>query len=177
MTPTKLLAVAAIGLSAAACSYSNTTTAPPPTAVAVPAGTVVVASTSQQACMDYGFTPGTASYDRCVRLEADARARGRVSMAYSQLTWPPMPHCCSSYCLSRGSMANRCVGPNSTPGSTPGGDRDDLFDGPAPVAGPRLLLVEPWHNLLHDLRRSRRPRGAGATTPPPRQASDESVSA
>ena len=76
MTPTKLLAVAAIGLSAAACSYSNTTTATaPPPAVVAPAGTVVVASSSQQACVDYGFTPGTASYDRCVRLEADARRR------------------------------------------------------------------------------------------------------
>ena len=44
MTPTKLLAVAAVGLSAAACSYSNTTTAtaPPPAAVVAPAGTVVV---------------------------------------------------------------------------------------------------------------------------------------
>ena len=83
MTPTKLLAVAAVGLSAAACSYSNTTTAtaPPPAAVVAPAGTVVVSNSSQQACLDYGFTPGTASYDRCVRLEADARARGRASRA------------------------------------------------------------------------------------------------
>ena len=67
MTPTKLLAVAAVGLSAAACSYSNTTTATaPPPAVVTPAGTVVVANTSsQQACVDYGFTPGTASR-RCL---------------------------------------------------------------------------------------------------------------
>lgn len=75
MTPTKLLAVAAIGLSAAACGYSSTTTAtaPPPATVVVPAGTVVAANSSQQACIDYGLTPGTASYDRCVGREIDAR--------------------------------------------------------------------------------------------------------
>ena len=77
----------------------------------MPAGTVVVANSSQQACVDYGFTPGTASYDRCVRLEADARARGRVSMAYSQANLAADAQmACSSYGLSRGSMSyDRCV--------------------------------------------------------------------
>ena len=119
MTPTKLLAVAAVGLSAAACSYSNTTTAtaPPPAAVVAPAGTVVVSNSSQQACLDYGFTPGTASYDRCVRLEADARARGRASMAYSQANLASDAQmACSSYGLSRGSMSyDRCVSRGSMP--------------------------------------------------------------
>jgi hypothetical protein len=112
MTPAKLLAVAAVGLSTAACSYSNTTTASaPPAAVAVPAGTVVVNNSSQQACVDYGFTPGTASYDRCVRLEADARARGRASVAYSQANLAADAQmACSSYGLSRGSINyDRCV--------------------------------------------------------------------
>ena len=77
-----------------------------------PAGTVIVSNSSQQACVDYGFTPGTASYDRCVRLEADARARGRVSMAYSQANLATDAQmACSSYGLSRGSMSyDRCVG-------------------------------------------------------------------
>ena len=114
MTPTKLLAVAAIGLSVAACGYSSTTTAtaPPPPTMVVPAGTVVVANTSQQACMDYGFAPGTASYDRCVRLDADARARGRASMTYSQANLAADAQmACSSYGLSRGSTSyDRCVG-------------------------------------------------------------------
>jgi len=77
----------------------------------VPAGTVVVNNSSQQACVDYGFTPGTASFDRCVRLEADARARGRASMAYSQANLgTDAQMACSSYGLSRGSMNyDRCV--------------------------------------------------------------------
>jgi hypothetical protein len=112
MLPAKLLAVAAIGLSAAACSYSSTTTASaPPPVSAVPAGTVIVPTGSQQACMDYGFAPGTASYDRCVRLEADARARGRASMTYSQASLAADARmACSSYGLSRGSMTyDGCV--------------------------------------------------------------------
>ncbi len=112
MTPAKLLALAAVGLSAAACSYSNTTTASaPPSAVAVPAGTVVVNNGSQQACLDYGFTPGTASYDRCVRLEANARASGRASVAYSQANLTADSQmACSSYGLAAGTMAyDRCV--------------------------------------------------------------------
>jgi len=112
MMPVKLLAVAVVGLSAAACSYSSTTTASvPPAAVAVPPGTVVVSSNSQQACVDYGFTPGTASYDRCVRLEADARVRGRASMTYSQANLTADSRtACSSYGLAAGTMAyDRCM--------------------------------------------------------------------
>ena len=78
MTPAKLFAVTAIGLSATACSYNSTTqaTAPGPTGV-------VVSNSSQQACVDYGFSPGTASYDRCVRRDAEARARGRAPAYYT----------------------------------------------------------------------------------------------
>jgi hypothetical protein len=112
MTPVKFLAAAAVGLSAGACSYSNTTTAAaPPAPVMVPAGTVVTTTGSQQACMDYGFTPGTASFDRCVRLDADARARGRASVTYSQASLAADAQmACSSYGLSAGTMNyDRCV--------------------------------------------------------------------
>ncbi|MBL6614036.1 MAG: hypothetical protein ISP45_08505, partial [Reyranella sp.] len=98
MTPLKLVAVAAVGLSAAACSYSNTTTATAPPPAVVAAGTAVVTTTSQQACIDYGFTPGTASYDRCVRRDADARALGRVPYGYSQAALTADAQmACSSY--------------------------------------------------------------------------------
>lgn len=112
MTPTKFLAVAAVGLSAAACSYSNTTTASaPPPAVVTPVGTAVVVNTSQQACIDYGFTPGTASYDRCVLRDSEARARGRMPYAYTQSALTADSQmACSSYGLTAGTMYyDRCV--------------------------------------------------------------------
>jgi hypothetical protein len=61
MSLSKIFVVAAVGLSATACSYSNTTTASAPPPAVVPAGSAVIVNTSQQACIDYGFTPGTAS--------------------------------------------------------------------------------------------------------------------
>ena len=111
MTPAKFLAVAAFGLSAAACSYSNTTTATAPVPAPMPAGTVLVTNTSQQACVDYGFTPGTASYDRCVRRDAEARAGGRVPAAYTQSALTADSQmACSSYGLTPGTMNyDRCV--------------------------------------------------------------------
>ena len=79
MNSTKLLCTMAIGLSAAACnSYSTTTTQ----AVADP-GPVILAG-SEQACLDYGFPPGTIGYDRCVTREHEARLRGRVAATYSE---------------------------------------------------------------------------------------------
>ena len=79
MNPTKLLCTMAIGLSAAACNtYSTTTTR----AVADP-GPVILTG-SEQACLDYGFPPGTVGYDRCVTREHEARVRGRVVATYSE---------------------------------------------------------------------------------------------
>ncbi|MBL6618140.1 MAG: hypothetical protein ISP45_29305, partial [Reyranella sp.] len=59
----------------------------------------------------YGFTPGTASYDRCVRRDADARALGRVPYGYSQAALTADAQmACSSYGLSAGTMSyDRCV--------------------------------------------------------------------
>ncbi len=105
MTAAKLLAVAAVGLSAAACSYSNTTTQ------AAPATATVYPSTSQQACVDYGFRPGTDSYNRCVAREAEARARGRVPVTYTVVALQTDAQgACTSYGLAPGSATyERCV--------------------------------------------------------------------
>jgi hypothetical protein len=105
MTPAKFFVVAAVGLSATACSYSNTTTAAAPAPVAYRSG-------AEQACLDYGFNPGTDSYNRCVVREAQSRAAGRMPADYA------MAHlnadardACYSYGLTVGSAPyDRCVG-------------------------------------------------------------------
>ena len=119
MSSTKLVVLAAIGLSASACSYSTTTTqAPPPpapvavaTTVPAPTTTVYTATTSEQACIDYGFQPGTASYNRCVARDAQARARGRMPAAYTVVQLQSDAQvACSSYGLTPGTMYyDRCV--------------------------------------------------------------------
>ena len=75
-----LFAVVAVGLSAAACSYNSTTT------IAVPGGPgpVLVASPSAEACVDYGFVPGTIAYNRCVEREHAARVAGRMGRGYAE---------------------------------------------------------------------------------------------
>jgi hypothetical protein len=74
------LFVVAVGLSATACSYSSTTTA------AIPAGPgpVVVGTPSAQACVEYGFVPGTIAYSGCVEREHAARVAGRASRGYAE---------------------------------------------------------------------------------------------
>src|SRR5260370_7609198 len=76
MMPGKFFVVAAVGLFATACSYSNTTTAAAPAPVAYRSG-------AEQACLDYGFNPGTDSYNRCVVREAQSRAVGRMPADYA----------------------------------------------------------------------------------------------
>ncbi len=108
MLRAKLVAVVAVGLSAAACSYNSTTTS----AIPPGPGRVVVASASGQACVEYGFPPGTIGYDRCVQREQEARARGQVPREYaeSQLT-ADARNACYSYGLQPGtSPYDRCVG-------------------------------------------------------------------
>ena len=80
MLRAKLLAVVAVGLSAAACTYNSTTTS----AVPPGPGPVYVASGAGQACVEYGFPPGTIGYSRCVQREQEARARGRVPRDYAE---------------------------------------------------------------------------------------------
>jgi hypothetical protein len=105
MTPTKLFVVAAMGLSATACSYSNTTTAAAPVPVAYRSG-------AEQACLDYGFNPGTDSYNRCVVREAQSRAAGRMPVDYASARLnADARDACYSYGLTVGSAPyDRCVG-------------------------------------------------------------------
>lgn len=104
MNATKILAATALGLSAAACSSTTyeTRTASTPYAV----------STSEQACVDYGFRVGTDNYNRCVSREAAARAQGRVPVGYTVASLDSdARNACYSYGLTPGStMYDRCVG-------------------------------------------------------------------
>ena len=102
MTPSKLFITLAIGLTAAACQASTTQT------VMAPAGF----TGSEQTCVDYGFSPGTGGFDRCVSREREARARGRVMRGYaeSQVTTDARD-ACYSYGLEPGTVRyDRCVG-------------------------------------------------------------------
>jgi hypothetical protein len=105
MRPSKLFVVAATGLAAAACSTTYDTVQP------APAVAVAYRSGAEQACLDYGFQPGTGSYNRCVVREADARAAGRVPATYSMaLVTADAQQACSSYGLLAGTGPyDRCV--------------------------------------------------------------------
>ena len=105
MTQAKFFAVVAVGLSATACSYSNTTTAAAPAPVAYRSG-------AEQACLDYGFNPGTDSYNRCVVREAQSRAAGRMPADYAMARLnADARDACYSYGLTVGSAPyDRCVG-------------------------------------------------------------------
>jgi hypothetical protein len=96
--------VAAVGLSATACSYSNTTTASVPPSP--------YRSGAEQACLDYGFNPGTDSYNRCVVREAQSRAAGRMPADYAMARLnADARDACYSYGLTVGSAPyDRCVG-------------------------------------------------------------------
>lgn len=104
MTATKILTAIALVLSAAACSSTSyeTRTASAPYRV----------SSSEQACVDYGFRVGTDNYNRCVSREAAARAQGRVPVSYTAASLDAdARNACSSYGLTQGtSMYDRCVG-------------------------------------------------------------------
>jgi hypothetical protein len=104
MKPTKLIVVAAFGLSAAACSYTSTTTATAPPGP--------YRSGAEQACLDYGFQPGTDPYNRCVVREAQSRAAGRMPADYASARLAgDARDACYSYGLTVGSAPyDRCVG-------------------------------------------------------------------
>ncbi|HLG47810.1 MAG TPA: hypothetical protein VKY24_16325 [Reyranella sp.] len=100
-----LFAVAAAGLSVAACSYSSTTSIP-----ASP-GPVLATSPSAEACLDYGFVPGTIAYNRCVERTHAARVAGRVSRGYAEAQLvADARNACISYGLEPvGGYFDRCV--------------------------------------------------------------------
>ena len=103
MMPGKFFVVAAVGLFATACSYSNTTTASVPPSP--------YRSGAEQACLDYGFNPGTDSYNRCVVREAQSRAVGRMPADYAMARLnADARDACYSYGLTIGSAPfDRCV--------------------------------------------------------------------
>jgi len=103
MIRTQLFTVVAVGLVATGCSYNSTTQA------VVPAGPLTA---SEQACLDYGFTPGTGAYERCVSREHAARVSGRVPRGYAEARLAADARdACYSYGLDPGSIRyERCVG-------------------------------------------------------------------
>ena len=99
----QFFAAVAAGLIATGCTYSSTTQA------VVPAGPL---SASEQACVDYGFTPGTGAYERCVSREHAARVQGRVVRGYAEARLgADARDACYSYGLEPGTVRyERCVG-------------------------------------------------------------------
>jgi hypothetical protein len=84
MPRARFLGVLALGLFAAACSSTVTTYEDAPTRtqyVMAPVVTPVVVAAPNYNCLDYGFTVGTAAYDRCAAREAEMRASRAI--AYS----------------------------------------------------------------------------------------------
>ncbi len=126
MTATKILAATALVLSAAACSSTTyeTRTASAPYRV----------SSSEQACVDYGFRVGTDNYNRCVSREATARAQGRVPVSYTVASLDAdARNACYSYGLTPGtSMYDRCVGREIDARRY----RDQAYGTPAPAPAP-----------------------------------------
>ena len=74
----KLLAAISLGFLAAACAGPYDRQAP------VPPSTSRAPTLSERNCMDYGFTPGSSAFDRCVQREARARQAGRVAQDYAE---------------------------------------------------------------------------------------------
>ena len=103
----RTLAAISIGLLSAACQGTYSQNAP---SAAAPAyGNTPL--TANAACADYGFRAGTASFDRCVDRERQARAGGRVNRDYAaaQLTADARATC-SSYGLAVATANyDRCV--------------------------------------------------------------------
>jgi hypothetical protein len=103
MKTSMIIAATAVAL-LSACTVNNTTThvvPPPDTAM----------TGSEQACLDYGFQPGTAPYQNCVAREHEARLHGRVARDYAEARLEEDARdACSSYGLVAGSQSyTRCV--------------------------------------------------------------------
>ena len=103
MIRTQFFTVVAVGFAATGCSYSSTTQA------VVPSGPL---SVSEQACLDYGFTPSTGAFERCVSREHAARIAGRVPRGYAEARLAADARdACYSYGLEPGTVRfDRCVG-------------------------------------------------------------------
>lgn len=106
----RILTAVSIGLLATACGSTQETR------YIAPAGGATAYSstypTSEQACADYGFPPGTIGYNNCVARERSARASGRVTADYAEvnLTRDAQDACYSYGLQPRTSPYDRCVG-------------------------------------------------------------------
>jgi len=102
----KLYTAISIGLLAAACQ------SPQQARHVTPVGYGASYPTSEQACVDYGFSPGTAGYTSCVSRERAARVGGRVSADYAEvnLTRDAQDACYSYGLQPRTDRFDRCVG-------------------------------------------------------------------
>ena len=98
----KFFTFLSIGLLAGACANPYDRPAPVPS---------VALTVSERNCLDYGFTAGTTSYNRCVDREARARGIGRVNRDYAEARLnEDARDACYSYGLEPGSSRyNSCV--------------------------------------------------------------------
>lgn len=105
MSTAKLLATLSLGLIATACASPYERQAPPPS------NTSRAFTQSERNCLDYGFTPRTDQYDRCVQSEARARQDGRVSRDYDQAVLANDARtACYNYGLTQGTQRyDNCV--------------------------------------------------------------------
>ena len=104
MLTTKILATAVSSVALlAACTVTNTTTHLVPQAPL---------TSSEQACLDYGFSPGSTAYSNCVSREHEARLRGRVARDYAEARLAEDARdACAAYGLVSGTpVYDRCVG-------------------------------------------------------------------
>lgn len=101
------LAALSLGLVAAACAGPYDRQAPVPS----PYNTSRAATQSERTCIDYGFTGGTASFDRCVQREARSREAGRVNRDYAEARLlEDSRNACFDYGLTRGTQRyDTCV--------------------------------------------------------------------
>jgi hypothetical protein len=101
----RILTTISLGLLAAACQapyQSGTNTA----------GHYGAAyQTANQVCAEYGFSPGTAAFNRCVTSTQAARANARMNRDYSPaMLTADARNACNSYGLAAGTSAyDRCV--------------------------------------------------------------------
>jgi len=113
----RLLATVAVGLLSAACSSpydqnrqaaSSSTPSPSTSPYYTPASNAL---TSEQACADYGFPPGSIGFSQCVTRERAARASGRAPQGYAEArVTTDARNACSSYGLVAGTAGyDRCV--------------------------------------------------------------------
>ena len=107
MMNAKLLAAISLGLVTAACGAPSQQRQ----VASVPYTETRLAGGSERNCLDYGFTPGNAGYDRCVQREQRARQAGRMDRNYAEgRLVEDARGACYDYGLERGTQRyDNCV--------------------------------------------------------------------